>query len=482
MPRLLTPVTPYRTGGLRFLIAGAVTLACLAAVMRFGRDVTPSPFPPTAAPVVAVAPAAAFKTAAPVYPLKTGPTGRYLVDQRDRPFMIVGDSPQAMMVNASVAEADRYLADREAAGFNAVWLNLLTGDYTGGRADGSTKDGIRPFRVDDDLSTPNPAYFARADAILRSAAKHGIVVFLDPIETGSWLGTLRRNGVDKAFAYGRYVGEHYRSFPNIVWLNGNDLQTWRDARDDSVALAVARGIRSVDPVHLQTVELNFLVSSSLDDSRWRGIVDLDAAYTYRSTYAEVQKAYSRPDHLPVFVIEANYEGEHDFIGPQTLRRQEYWSLLSGAGGQFYGNKYTWPLAKGWKQHLDTVGSREMTYVANLFVTLRWFDLVPDSSHKVLVAGYRWPDNDGSVNNNDYVTAAATRDGRLVVAYLPSAREVMVDLSKLSGPVRGRWYDPTDGTYTPVADHVFGNSGMRSFKPPARNHSGDGDWVLVLQAA
>jgi hypothetical protein len=436
--------------------------------------------PPAAASIVTAVPAKAVDTGDPVYPLKGGRTGRYLVDQRNRPFLIVGDSPQALMINASEGDADRFLSDRAAAGFNSVWVNLLSAEYTGGRPDGSTSDGIRPFRVNGDLSTPNPAYFARADAIIQSAAKHGIAVFLDPIETGSWLDVLRRNGLGKAYAYGRFLGEHYREFANIVWFNGNDLQTWRNARDDALVLAVARGIRSADHVHIHTVELSFLVSSSLDDRRWRGRIELDAAYTYFPTYAEVLKEYSRRDHLPVFMVEANYEGEHWYTGPETLRRQEYWSLLSGAVGQFYGNKYTWPLAKGWQRYLDTVGSREMTYVTNLFAPLRWYDLVPDAGHRVLVFGYGWFETRGSVNDSDYVTAAATRDGKLAIAYLPTSRPVSIDLSKLSGPVLAQWYDPTNGTYVAVADTPLANSGIRSFKTPGRNHGGDEDWVLVLR--
>src|SRR5204862_3814349 len=79
------------------------------------------------------------------FPLKVGPTGRYLVDQSNVPFLIQGDSPQALTVNLSEAEADAFFADREAAGFNTVWVNLLCATYTGGRPDGSTYDGIVPF-------------------------------------------------------------------------------------------------------------------------------------------------------------------------------------------------------------------------------------------------------------------------------------------------------------------------------------------------
>ena len=191
-----------------------------------------------------------------VYPLKVSRNGRYLVDQRNVPFMVVGDSPQSMIGNLSLADAASYVANRKAAGFNALWINLLCVGYTGCRDDGTTFDGIAPFTTPGDLSTPNPAYFERADAMIRLAARAGMVVFLDPIETGGWLGALRANGEAKARAYGRFSVERYKSFANIVWFNGNDFQTWSNRSDDALVLAVAEGIRSVDPAHIQTVELD----------------------------------------------------------------------------------------------------------------------------------------------------------------------------------------------------------------------------------
>src|SRR5437763_12331262 len=110
--------------------------------------------------------------AGPAYPFSIGPTHRYLVDRRGRPFLIVGDSPQSLIVNLSEPDADRFFADRQAAGFNAVWINLLCQTYTGGRADGTTYDGIAPFTAPGNLSTPNPRNFERVDAMSRLAAKH----------------------------------------------------------------------------------------------------------------------------------------------------------------------------------------------------------------------------------------------------------------------------------------------------------------------
>ena len=130
---------------------------------------------------------------------------RYLVDHRKHPFLIVGDSPQALIVNVSIKQAKNFLVNCKAAGFNTVWVNLLCESYTGGRANGSTYDGIRPFRREDDLSTPNEAYFARADVMIRLAARQGMAVFLDPIETGGWLRVLRDDGLAKAYAFRRYL-------------------------------------------------------------------------------------------------------------------------------------------------------------------------------------------------------------------------------------------------------------------------------------
>ena len=198
------------------------------------------------------------------------------------------------------------------------------------------------------------------------------------------------NGVSKDYAYGRYLGERYSKFPNVIWFNGNDFQDWRDPALDAGVLAVARGIRSTEPNQLQTVELNFDSSGSLDDRRWRNLIDLDAAYTYFPTYDQILKDYNR-SNIPVFMVEAVYEfeniGNHEPGTPLTLRRQAYWSFLSGTTGQLYGNKYTWQFLSGWKSHLDTPGSVQFGYAARLFAKRPWYRLVPDQNHDVVTSGY-----------------------------------------------------------------------------------------------
>ncbi|MBI1852190.1 MAG: DUF4038 domain-containing protein [Planctomycetes bacterium] len=418
------------------------------------------------------------------YPLKVSANGRYLVGQNDVPFLMTGDSPQALTVNVSEAEADAFFADREAAGFNTVWVNLLCATYTGGRADGSTFDGIVPFTTPGDISTPNEIFFARVDHMLNLAAQHGIVVLLDPAETGSFLSVLLSNGMTKSRNYGRYLGTRYRNFDNIIWMSGNDFQSWENPGDDAVVQEVARGIQDTDDRHIHTVELDYLVSGSLDDPSWRPIIQLNASYTYYPTYAQVLADYNRPNALPTFMVEANYEFEHnaaDLGTPQILRRQEYWSLLSGAAGHLYGNAYTWPFRSDWQSHLDTPGSAQIAHVNALFAPRPWFNLIPDQSHIVVTAGNGTFSDTGSLGGNDYLTAARTPDGALVMAYMPTIRTITVDMSRLGAPAYASWYDPSIGTFTPIAGSPFVNSGSRTFAPPGNNADGDGDWVLVLES-
>src|SRR5262245_50661419 len=330
-------------------------------------------------------------SASPAYPLNVSANNRYLVDQNDVPFLMVGDSPQALIGNLSPMEATFFIENRRRYGINALWINLLCNDGTACSADGTTFDGIAPFTTANDLSTPNPAYFERADSIINLAAANGMVVILDPIETNGWLRTLRANGIDKAFVFGQYLGNRYKNFPNIIWMHGNDFQTWQDETDDALVQAVARGIRSVDSSHIHTVELNYLTSGSLQDQSWAPLIELNAAYTYFPTYAQVLTEYNRSNFKPVFMVEANYEFEHnpgtDGGSTQNLRRQEYWTMLSGATGQLYGSAYTWQFQKGWRSILDTPGVVQLSYMKNFFASKRWYDLVPDQTHTVVISGY-----------------------------------------------------------------------------------------------
>jgi hypothetical protein len=448
----------------------------------------------------------------PAYPLKLSENHRYLVDQNNHPFFMVGDSPQGLMGRLTEQDAEKYFADREAHGFNtAGWVDVACAgrDFPDDK-DGSTPDRIRPFTAyvpggtdytHYDLTKPNEAYFTRLDHIVSIAAAHDIYIIIDPIETIGWLSTLHNNGLDAAFAYGQYLGRRYKKYANVGWISGNDFNNWRVPGDDALTQAVAKGIRSEAPEQLQSVELNVFTSSSLDDQSWAPIISLNGTYTYSATYIQVLHSYNQKPVTPAYLVEAHYDLEQvgtptDYGTPEVLRREDYWTTLSGGIGQFYGNRYTWSFTPGWDGYIDTPGVAQLQIWKDFFTSLPWQDLIPDQQHEAVTKGYGTfgkdevhldpvqlsAQIDQGVSDSDYTTAARTADGSYVVAYMPTARTITVNMSRLRGPAAAEWFDPSAGTYKVISGSPFLNSGSHEFTPPGTNAAGDSDWVLLLNAS
>ena len=407
--------------------------------------------------------------------------------------MIVGDSAHSLSVDLSTTQMKAYFADRQAHGFNAVLVELICGQYTGNHnknsANYATYDGLTPFTTNGDISTPNPAYFRRMQTMVRLAENDGITLFLDPADTGQLLRSssfLAHNGAAKDYNYGRFLGRTFEGFPNIVWESGNDYQKWGRV-NDAYVLSIAEGIRSVDAKQLQTVELNYTTSLSSDDPRWASFVNLNAEYDYYAPYAEVLAGYKILTHprCRSSAPRANYEFENYLrINPgnaKDLRRQEYWTMTSGATGLLYGNHYTWddPSWADEEKHLDTIGVQQLGYMSTFFKSVAWFNLVPDQTHSFVTAGYGTFQNQGIESSGNYVTAAVSADGTLGVAYLPQRTTVTLDMAKMRGQTTARWYDPTTGTYSTIG--ILANSGSHQFTSPAKHKDGSDDWLLVLQA-
>ena len=144
---------------------------------------------------------------------------------------------EALVVKVSLNDAEKFIANRGAAGFNALWINLLCNDSTGGFSDGKTLDGVLPFRryLDlsiPDVSTPNEPYFRRVDAILKAAARQESPSFSTPSRRSAGRRPCYQRPA-KDYGYGRYLGRRYAKYPNIVWMHGNDFGGWHDARTDA---------------------------------------------------------------------------------------------------------------------------------------------------------------------------------------------------------------------------------------------------------
>jgi hypothetical protein len=431
------------------------------------------------------------------YPLKASANGRYLVDQNNMPFLVIGDAPHSLIVNLSDSDAATYLINRGSNGVNAIWVELLCDSYTyGPGSDGHANyghdlAGNNPFTRTlsggyYDLSAPNELYWAHVDYIVQTAATNGIQCMFTPLDQGGWTTTSLVNGTNRCYQYGQFLGNRYKNAANVFWNLGNDFQSWATPTNESVILQIAQGIESADTNHPITIELDYSVSESLDDPNWWPILTVNGVYTYYPTYAESYVAYNKSNFLPDLLLEGHYEyqslgGGAEPGTPKVLRRQEYWSVTAGClAGYMYGNYYTTHFASNWQSYLNSPGMAQLGYFKSFCSALNWYNLVPDQAHALLTAGYGTYTTGGNVGDSDYATAARAADGRTAIIYLPTARAFSVTMTQLSGPATAWWFDPTAGTYSTVSGSPFANTGTRNFTTPGNNSAGDPDWVLVLQ--
>ena len=417
-----------------------------------------------------------------IFPLKIGSERRHLVDQNDQPFLVHGDTAWSIITALTKAEAEHYLANRAAKGFNALIVNLIEHKFNGPH----TRQGDAPFTNLGDLSTPNEKYWEHADWVLKKAAEYGMVVFLAPMYLGArtakndegWFVEALTTGLRGCREYGRFLGRRFTRQDNLIWMMGGDRNPG-DCQEHT--LAVVRGIQEFDSRHLFTAHPAPEFHTP-DVYGWGNWLDFNTSYTYGIVHRFLMADYNRAPAVPFVLIESIYEGEHN-SPPVQIRRQAYWAILCGAAGQFLGNNPIWAFWPGWQAAIDAEGSRSMVLLKQLFASRPWHTLVPDqfsanpwyeldfaSEKRVVVDGW------GEQRGLDFLAAAYTADRRTLIAYMPSTRSVTVDLSQLAGDSkRGWWFDPRSGQAQSAGE--LPGQGLQKLTPPA-----GGDWVLVVDDA
>lgn len=441
------------------------------------------------------------------YPVRVSANGRHLANASGQPFLLHGDTAWSLIVQLTRGEAEVYLENRRLKGFNAILVNLI--EYYNATNPPKNKYGNGPFTTPGDFSTPNEAYFAHADHVIQKANEKGILVVLNPCYAGysrngtssavGWLKEIIANGPAKCRNYGRYVGNRYKGFTNILWQAVGDMNPPAGGAAERNWLEILQGIKDASPASGLWSAHYQRFSTARDLSAFAPHMTLDNAYGGNRSYVHTLRAYNRADVRPTFYNEGYYEdanpGAAGLGTAQQMRAQAYWALLSGATGHIFGSHQIWafggPLEDGlsgldWRAGMERQGSHEMVHVQALFQGRAWQKLVPDRNHTVVTGGYGTIGVDDRTPGGDYVTAARTGDGSLVMAYVPStgtgSRTITVDMARLSGTSHARWYNPTNGAYTTVAGSPFANSGSRDFTTPGNNGTGTNDWVLAMETA
>jgi hypothetical protein len=401
--------------------------------------------------------------------LEVSKNGRYFV--RDgKPFFWLGDSAWSLLSLYTPTEAREYLDHRSRQGFTVIHVMIPFDGGPGLKTSGRNPNGQLPFHDWNPLK-PNEAYFRNLDALADAAQKDGLILYILPLggSGGSFVDKLHVFTKQNARAYGEWLGRRYRDKPNIVWMDGFDLEPWRyrDIAEEFVA-----GLQAGDRgAHLISYAPGAGFSSSyFQNEPWLSFDHIQVWNDYWRAYSFVIADYCRLPVKPVVMAEGTYEAGTEYasgpITPLIVRKEAYWSYLGG-GFHTYGHNDIWRKNPDWRESLDSPGARQLGILERLLTAHEWWKLTPDQA--VFVRG-------ASSDETQNVAARST-DGDLVIAYLASPAPVSVDLHAISAAktVRVTLVNPETGEETSAG--VFSRDSIEQFSAPA----GSTDAVLVLQA-
>jgi len=446
------------------------------------------------------------------FPLTLSNDKRYLVDQHHNPFPILGRTAW-FIISQPASGYKKFIENSLAHGYNSIELSVITHWPMGNHAPFNA-NGDMPFvkRLNGndwdgkliytntkeeapDLLTPNEKYWKQVDELLAYCESKGILVFMFPGYVGyasekeeqGWMKELVANGT-RTEQYGAWIATRYRNRKNIIWMLLGDKARYTEEQAKAEA-ALIKGLKSVP--NQQSVQYSAESNSgenAADNEQFGHEMTMNGSYTWELKVPVpyiARKAYAHDPVMPSFLLEEPYDEEgpdgnnYNPNATQPVRRFQWWGWLSTIGGYISGNGYVWQFVDPvWQQHLNTQAALDMRRLNGFIKSINWWQLVPSGLNKMPILITNADNADTSAT---YVSAAAAKDGSLLVAYIPPAHtgSINVNMSVFNKKVYAQWFDPTNATYSTIQAAPFNNQGIQSFTPPGKNSTGENDWVLLL---
>ena len=426
--------------------------------------------------------------------LKVSDNNRFLVTEDGKPFFWMADTAWELFHRCDREEADMYLEKRAEQGFNviqAVALAEIDGLNTPNPYGETPLTGNNP-------ETPNPNYFEHVDYIIKKADSLGIYIALlptwgDKLNTKSWGVGPEVFDKENARVFGRWIGDRYKDYDNIIWIIGGDRNPRKDSNDIEVWNQMAEGIAEVAGGYENTL-MSYHPQPKEDggSSTWfhnREWLDFNMHQTghcaNQGTYKHIKHDYNLEPIKPTLDGEPLYEDHPNCFNAKELgysvaddiRRIMYWNVFAGAFGQSYGCHDVWQMYKWdregingplrpWPVALDLPMANQVRHLKNLMLSRPFLTRVPDQSMVL----------EEQEENDDYIIATRDSEGSYAMIYFPTGKTTNIDLTKISGSgLKSWWYDPRTGNHFEAQDIKKSNS--VSIVPPT---SGKGhDWILVI---
>jgi hypothetical protein len=406
--------------------------------------------------------------------LKVSDNHRYLVHENGQPFFWLGNTSWLMPERLNRDEVELFLTREREEGYNVEQIQVLCAIPTYNIYGAQAND--ESFDCDKFDKGEAYGYWDHLDYIVDFAASQGIYIAMDCI----WGSQIQKMTPEKAAKYGRFLGERYRSKPNIIWMIGGDIMGDKGMESWD---ALARAIRKADAQHLMTFHPRGRTTSAwwYNDREWLdfnmfqsghrcyGQRNGDGDYTIKDNTEEDNWRYVgmswgnkdeqiagrevRGSQKPVIDGEPSYEdipqGLHDFNAPRwqdyDVRRYAYWAVFAGCFGHTYGHNSimqfmrpgvlgSFGAEKAWWDALNDPGYRQMKYLKYLMMSLPFTQAQADQN---VIAGK---------NGERYDRIIALRGQDFLLVYNYSGKPMQIDLSRISGGKKLVWQmNPADGT-------------------------------------
>lgn len=418
--------------------------------------------------------------------------GHYLQYRDGTPFFWLGDTGWELFHRLKKEEVEKYLENRRQKGFNVIQAVILA------EFDGLKKPnqyGELPL-TDLDPTKPNEKYFELVDWTIQQALKKNMFMGLLPT-WGDKVMKLWGKGPmifnkSNAYSYGKWLGDRYKSYENIIWILGGDRPAFNDSVDNrEIWRSMAKGILEGTNQNAVITYHPWGEASSTKfwpDEPWLDIHMLQSGHARKDNpvWEWIKRDRDLKPTKPVLDGEPNYEDhpinwdkKNGYFRDYDVRRQTYRSVFSGACGVTYGNQAMWqfysereePVAfpeRSWIETLDRPGAFQVGYLKELIESrsvsprLR----IPDQSLIV----------EGQGEKEQYMTAFRDTGNNYCMLYLPVGKKISVNLSFLqTNDVVVSWFDPRKGKFTPMTSYK--KQAVMSFISPTTGF--ENDWVLVI---
>jgi hypothetical protein len=411
------------------------------------------------------------------WPLRLSPSGKYLIDQTGAPFLIIADAGWELTTQIADGQALAYLDDRQARGFNTVEIRVIGHGFQTNAPNDYYNNA--PFsNGHSDWSVKGETYWARMDMILKAAKTRNMAVLVFPAYLGwqcgyqGWCADMISQTTGAMTDYGKWIGNRYKDYGNIIWMTGGDVDCVSYANACARNNAVMDGIKSVDADAMFSAEPYMEQIAGLDSYTK---VDILGIYTYASPQSKVKTAFD--SGRPFIFQEGAYENEHG-SSIVTQDAQALITYLGGGMGHVFGSCPLWsfgtqmgycdsgasPYFNSWTSNLASPGSVSQGNIGKLMRSRRWWSFVPDYSNVVVTSPK------GSEFN--YHATARDPNGETIMVWCPNTDVVTVNMTKIGGTqTKAWWWNPNDNTSALIG--TYNTTGTRNFTP------GSARKVLVL---